>query len=169
MSATLSIFAFTTSLTFNKHFFEPASYPTTAPHHYIKGASSEFIILDWNFFYEYITLFINNQSLTEENSIRNLGIYIDSNLNWKSHIKYIAKNVKCSIGILSKLRYYFNSKTLLDLYYALVYPFLTYCIIAWGNTCQTSLQPLFVLQKKAIRIITVFLASLNIHVLFSKI
>lgn len=51
---------------------------------------------------------------------------------------------------------YLNSKTLLDLYYALVYPFLTYCIIAWGNTYQTSLQPLFVLQKKAIRIITFF-------------
>ena len=47
-----------------------------------------------------------------------------------------------------------KSKTLLDLYYALVYPFLTYCLIAWGNTYQTSLQPLFVLQKKAIRIIT---------------
>ena len=53
-----------------------------------------------------------------------------------------------------KLSNYLNSKTLLDLYYALVYPFLTYCIIAWGNTYQTSLQPLFVLQKKAIRIIT---------------
>ena len=73
---------------------------------------------------------------------------------WKSHINYIAKKVKRSIGTLSKLRYYLNSKTLLDLYYALVYPFLTYCIIAWGNTYQTSLQPLFVLQKKAIRIIT---------------
>ena len=41
-------------------------------------------------------------------------------------------------------------RSLLDLYYALVYPFLTYCLIAWGNTYQTSLQPLFVLQKKAI-------------------
>ena len=28
-----------------------------------------------------VTLFINNQSLTEENSIKYLGIYIDSNLN----------------------------------------------------------------------------------------
>ena len=41
-----------------------------------------------------VTLFINNQSLTEENSIRYLGIYIDSNLNWKSHINYIAKKIK---------------------------------------------------------------------------
>ena len=103
-----------------------------------------------------VTLFINNQSLTEENSIRYLGICIDSNRNWKSHINYIAKKVKRSIGTLSKLRYYLNSKTLLDLYYAVVYPFLPYCIIAWGNTYQTSLQPLFVLQKKAIRIITFF-------------
>ena len=38
-----------------------------------------------------VTLVINNQSLTEENSIRYLVIYIDSNLNWKSHINYIAK------------------------------------------------------------------------------
>ena len=42
----------------------------------------------------------------------------------------------------------------MDLYYALVHPFLTYCIIAWDNTYQTSLQPLLLLQKKAIRIIT---------------
>ena len=63
-------------------------------------------------------------------------------------INYIAKKIKRSIGILSKLRCYLNSKTLLDLYYALVYPFLTYCLIAWGNTYQTSFQPLFVLQKK---------------------
>ena len=97
-----------------------------------------------------VTLFINNQSLTEEHSISYLGIYSDSNLNWKSHINYIAKKVKRSIATLSKLRYYLNSKTLLDLCYALVHPFLTYCILAWGNT----LQPLVLLQKKAIRIIT---------------
>ena len=79
-----------------------------------------------------VKLFINNQSLTEGNSIRYLGIYIDSNLNWKSHINYIAKKVKRSIGTLSKLRYYLNSKTLLDLYYALVYSFLKNCIISFS-------------------------------------
>ena len=52
-----------------------------------------------------VTLSINNKSFTQENSIRYLGIYIDSNLNWKIHINYIAKKIKRSIGILSKLRY----------------------------------------------------------------
>ena len=37
-----------------------------------------------------VILFINNQSLTEENCIRYLGVYIDSNISWKSHINYIA-------------------------------------------------------------------------------
>ena len=39
-----------------------------------------------------------------------------------------------------------------NLYYALIYPFLIYGIIAWGNTYLTTLQPLLILQKRAIRV-----------------
>ena len=39
--------------------------------------------------------------------------------------------------------------------------FFNYCIIAWGNTYQTTLQPLFILQKKALRITT--FSSYNEH------
>ena len=40
------------------------------------------------------------------------------------------------------------------LYYALIYPFLIYGIITWGNTYPTTIQPLSVLQKKEVRIMT---------------
>ena len=99
-------------------------------------------------------LFINEEKLKQESSIRYLGIMIDSNLNWKSHISYVSKKIRRSVGILSKLRYYVNSNILINLYYALIYPFLIYGILAWGNTYQSTLQPLYMLQKKAIRIIT---------------
>ena len=56
---------------------------------------------------------------------------IDSNLNWKSHISYVSKKIRRSVGILSKLRYYVNSNILINLYYALIYPFLIYGILAW--------------------------------------
>ena len=85
-----------------------------------------------------VLLFINNQSLTEENCIRYLEVYVDSNISWKSHINYIAQKIKRSIGILSKLRYFLNTKTLLSLYYTLVEPFFNYCIIAWGNAYQVN-------------------------------
>ena len=63
---------------------------------------------------------------------------IDSNLSWKSQVTYIAKKIKRNIGILFKLRYYVNSDILVELYYALIYPFLTYALISWINTYSST-------------------------------
>ena len=80
-----------------------------------------------------INLMINNQTLTYEDSIKYLGIMIDSHLNWKSQVNYISKKIKRNIGILSKLRHYVSLKTLANLFYSLIYPFLIYGITAWGT------------------------------------
>ena len=101
-----------------------------------------------------LKLYLNGKELKQELCIKYLGIYIDSNLNWKSQTNYIAKKIKRSIGILSKLRYNVSELILINLYYALIYPFLIYGITIWGNTYPSTLQHLYILQKKAIRIIT---------------
>ena len=97
---------------------------------------------------------LNGININQEYSIRYLGIIIDSNLSWKNQVSYIVNKIKRNIGILSKLRYYVNLDILVNLYYALVYPFLTYGLISWGNTYSSTIQPLFILQKRAIRIMT---------------
>ena len=81
-------------------------------------------------------------------------LYIDSNLNWRNQVNYIKKKVNRSIGILSKIRYYVNINTLINLYYSLVYPFLIYGLIVWGSTYNSTLNPLYLLQKRALRIMT---------------
>ena len=68
----------------------------------------------------HVTLSLNGINLNQEFSIKYLGIIIDSNLSWKSQVSYIAKKIKRSIGILSKLRYYVNLDILAKLYYALI-------------------------------------------------
>ena len=40
------------------------------------------------------------------------------------------------------------------LYYALVYPYLIYCNLIWGNTYKTRIQRLVSIQKKIMRLIT---------------
>ena len=45
--------------------------------------------------------------------------------------------------MLSKIRYYVDINVLSNLYHALIFPFLIYGKIAWGNTYSTTLQPLF--------------------------
>ena len=52
------------------------------------------------------------------------------------------------------IRHYVSGNILLQLYYSLIYPFLTYGLSIWGNTYSSTLRPLIVLQKKATRIIT---------------
>ena len=97
---------------------------------------------------------LNGINLNQEYSVKYLGIIIDSNLFWKSQVSYIARKIKRNIGIFSKLRYYVNSDILIELYYALLYPFLTYGLIFWGNTYSSITQPLFILQNRAMRVMT---------------
>ena len=99
-------------------------------------------------------LLLNNKQLKREYCIKYLGILIDSHLSWKHQVEFIAGKIRRSIGILSKLRHHVDLNILLKLYYALIYPFLTYGIIIWGNTYESTLKPIFILQKKAMRTIT---------------
>ena len=89
----------------------------------------------------------------EENSFRLQHELIDSNLNWKKRTHEIGEKISRGTGILSKLTHFVTIDILNQLYYSLVYPFLTYGLIAWGNTYATTLKPVVVLQQKAVRII----------------
>ena len=101
-----------------------------------------------------VRLYINNETVKKEKCIKYLGIFIDSHLSWKEQIIHISKKIKRSVGILSKVRHYINISTLVMLYYTLIYPFLKYAIVAWGNTYTSMLKPLINLQKKAVRTMT---------------
>ena len=46
------------------------------------------------------------------------------------------------------------STSLLTLYYALIYPYLTYCNLIWASTYVTNLQRIYLLQKRAVRAIS---------------
>ena len=101
-----------------------------------------------------VQICINDKPLKHEQCIKYLGILIDSNLSWKPQIENIIKKVRRGVGIICKIRYFVDISILKTLYYAIIHPFLTYGILAWGNTYRTSIEPLFILQKKALRLMT---------------
>lgn len=55
------------------------------------------------------------------------------------------------------------------MYYSLIYPFLTYGLLAWGNTYPTSLNPITILQKKTIRIINFSTFNAHTNLLFKEL
>ena len=83
-----------------------------------------------------------------------LGIIFHENLSWKPRITSICDKVAKVIGILSKSRRYLPSVTLKTLYYSFFLPYINYCNLMWASTYASYLEPLYLLEKKAIRIIT---------------
>ena len=80
------------------------------------------------------------------------GVIIDEHLKWKQHVSYISSKIKRGIGILSKMRHFVTTKILVNLYYTMIYPYLTYSVLAWGSTYDSTLRSITILQKRAIRI-----------------
>ena len=101
-----------------------------------------------------ITIQISKKAIDEVKYVKYLGILIDSQFSFKFHIEELTKKISRSIGVLYKVRPFVSTKLLTDLYYAIIYPFLLYGILIWGNACQTSLTPLHMLQKRFVRMAT---------------
>ena len=83
-----------------------------------------------------------------------LGVQIDSHLTWKHHIEYTCKKLSKCVGILCKARKKLAKSSLINLYYSFAYPYLIYCNHIWGKNYPTSLEKLYLVQKKVIRIVT---------------
>ena len=58
------------------------------------------------------------------------------------------------IALINQVKNYMPLSVLKCLYFSQFLPHLTYCLPIWGSTYPSLLQPLFVLQKKVIRVIT---------------
>ena len=96
---------------------------------------------------------IDNMVISRCFEFKYLGIILDSKLKFDKHIDYIGKKISRSIGIFYRLRNLIPIKGMLALYYSLVYPYIIYCILIWGNTYQTHLNKIILLQKRIIRIV----------------
>ena len=110
-----------------------------------------------------VKLTINDIEIERVYQNKFLGVIIDSKLNWKPHAVNVKSKVSKTVAILYKIKDLVNKESLYTLYCSLILPYLTYCVEVWGNTYKTILQPIFILQKKAIRIInkTEYLAATN--------
>ena len=95
---------------------------------------------------------IDNTIIKQVDNCKFLGVYFDDNLSWSVHIDKISNKISKTIRIISRIRYTFDSTTLLMLYNTMVLPYLNYCCIAWGANYFGRLERLLKLQKRMIRI-----------------
>ena len=98
-------------------------------------------------------LYMGGSIITATDTLKYLGVLIDDKITWIPHITYVKNKVSKGIGIMLKARNYLKRNALVNLYYSFIYPYLIYCIEAWGNAINCYLKQLYLIQKKVIRMI----------------
>ena len=97
---------------------------------------------------------MNNTLIGRKDSLKFLGVLIDENLLWKSHIKLLESKLACAIGLLYKSRPFLDLNARKLLYFSFVHSHLSYANIVWGATHPSKLEKLAGLQRRACKIIT---------------
>ena len=98
-------------------------------------------------------LSICNNEIKRAKSIKFLGVFLDKNLTWKDHIRYLENEIAKNIVLLFRSKPYLTKKCLLSLYYSYIHTYISYANMAWGSTYISNLKKINSQQKHAIRII----------------
>ena len=98
---------------------------------------------------------LNQKTIRQVTKAKLLGVSIDAELSWASHINdIIIPKVLRGLRILRTFRGTLPTEQLVSLYNALILPHFDYCSIIWGNCGLVLKNKLQVLQNRAARIIT---------------
>ena len=83
-------------------------------------------------------LMFENNTLLETHTHKHLGVVLQNDCRWKSHIEMIIAKIRPQIACLRSFKHKFNRKTLEILYKAYILPHLDYADVVWDN-CSIAL------------------------------
>ena len=103
--------------------------------------------------YPNITLRVGDRDLDRVNSAKYLGVTIDSSLKFNEHINYVTNKISRGVGVMRRVSYDAPFRVIRNLYYALVYPHITYGVIAWGKGSSSAINRLKSAQRRGFKLL----------------
>jgi hypothetical protein len=94
----------------------------------------------------------DDKTTEEVETTKFLGLQIDSNLNWKTHIQYVIPKLSSAHFAMRTVTSVMKTETLKLVYFAYFHSIMSYGIIFWHNS--TDSKKVFYIQKRIIRIMT---------------
>ena len=96
---------------------------------------------------------VSNVTIKISPSNKFLGTYFDADLSYTSHTDHVCKKINSSYYALLHLKNSVDTKSLVNVYHALVNSILSYNVILWGNITTSNCNRIFITQKRIIRLI----------------
>ena len=98
-------------------------------------------------------VYIGKTKIKRVKSTKFLGIVLDEDLNFTPHIKQLAKKLASCTGSINRIMKSVPERLHRDLYHTLFESHLTYGLSVWGGSPKTKLEPLFIAQKRIMRVL----------------
>ena len=100
-----------------------------------------------------LKLHIDGDEIERVTTFKYLGMMLDCELNFESHVSYIYRKACCKLTLLRKTRICMNSKVANQLYKSLILPQIDYCDVVYMVASKSSLVDLQKIQNICCRII----------------
>ena len=102
-------------------------------------------------FHEINTIKLGDEIIQRVNNAKFLGLHIDDELLWHTHISHVSRKISSGIYLLNAVKRTLTIPNMKQLYYSLIHPHLTYGVTLWGSDFKYELNKIIKAQKKAIR------------------
>ena len=100
-----------------------------------------------------LKLDINSKTVVQVKEHRELGITIDDEFKWQSHISNICKIVSKNIFLMPQLKWYVNPQTLRIFYNSHILPHISFSSTVWDGCGETHLNILNSLHRRAAKLL----------------
>ena len=91
--------------------------------------------------------------LQRKQKIKYLGVLLDETMSFNHHISYICTRIARNNGIIPKLRHYLTLLQMKQIYCSLIYPYISYAILAWRSAYKTHIDKIETKQNHSARLI----------------
>jgi len=111
---------------------------------------------------------LNGTKLIPKSEIKYLGLIFDEHLTFHKHIKVMNTRLKRANNLLAISRHYLHPHLLKQIYYGQFHSIISYGCQVWGYN-QNSTNSTYILQKKALRLITFSNKQANSDPIFKQL
>ena len=98
-------------------------------------------------------LYINSKIIQRVSQTKFLGVIIDDQLSWKPHLLNLNKKLRSACGRIYRIKKCLPESLHKQIYHSLFESHLGFAISVWGGVSRNQLSPLFITQKKCVRMI----------------
>ena len=99
----------------------------------------------------YLDLMLDNEKLCNVRDCKYLGVNIDVNLTWSTHIDSLCKELNSIVWTLSRMRTVIPFESLMTIYKSIMQPKIDYAITVWGYSSESNIDKVQRMQNRAVR------------------